>query len=109
MSSSFLYSSQEGFAAGLKGPLPPHLELFAAGGALELVAVAAAAVLAVLPPHPALERLAAVGAYEGLLAGVGVEVLLELALEAEDLAAYLARVLVVQEHLQQTERVTVFI
>ena len=36
------------------------LELFAAGGALELVAVAAAPVLAVLPPHPALERLPAV-------------------------------------------------
>ena len=36
---------------------------------------------------------------EGLLAGVGVEVLLELALEAEDLAAHLAGVLVVEEHL----------
>merc|ERR1719188_1972093 len=77
----------------------PDLELFAAGGALELVAVAAAAVLAVLPAHPALERLPAVRADEGLLPCVGVEVLLELALEAEDLAADLAGVLVVQEYL----------
>ena len=37
-----------------------HLEFLAAGGALELVAVAAAPVLAVLPTHPALERLPAV-------------------------------------------------
>merc|ERR1719188_2104905 len=87
----------------------PDLELFAAGGALELVAVAAAAVLAVLPPHPALEGLAAVRAYEGLLAGVGVEVLLELALEAEDLAANLAGVLVIQEYLVRRGHVPVLV
>ena len=39
---------------------------------------------------------------EGLLAGVGVEVLLELALEAEDLSADLAGVLVVEKHLVET-------
>ena len=41
---------------------------------------------------------------EGLLAGVCVEVLLELALEAEDLAADLAGVLVVEEHLVEIIR-----
>ena len=46
-------------AAGQKGPRH-YLELFAAGGALELVAVAAAAFLAVPPPHIALEGLTAV-------------------------------------------------